>query len=462
MKAAIYLRISDDRAGDAGGVTRQRQDCLAYAERHGLEIVEVYEDNDISASAYARKNRPAYRKMIGAAKAGELDVIVAWHLDRLYRQPRELEDLVDLVEARGGGLAIHTLSGPFDLTTADGRAMARVVTAMAAKSSDDSSRRIRRKAQELAENGKPHGGGTRAYGYEPRGLEIREEEAARIREAARRLLAGDAVRSILRDWTTAGVPTVSGAPWRVTSFRKMMMSPRIAGLREHNGAVVGPASWPAIITPDQHEELRAILLDPSRRTQNGTKRRYLLTGLAVCGLCGTKLIARPRAGSIRAMVCPRPDGCGKIRRVAEPLEDHVRDRVLDALDPEALQRALHARAGAGPRARTLIERIRADEARLDRVKRLMVDGELTAADGRRFRVEIEEALARDRRSLATMAGSAVLGELANGDVRAWWDAATVDRRRAVLALLVDRVVIHTAIRGLNRFDPSRVEIIWRQ
>jgi DNA invertase Pin-like site-specific DNA recombinase len=462
MKAGMYLRISDDRAGDAGGVGRQRQDCLAYAERHGLEVVEVFEDNDLSASAYSRKTRPAYRKMIAAARAGELEAIIAWHIDRLYRRPRELEDLVDLVEERKGALAIHTLSGPFDLRTGDGRAMARVLVAMAAKSSDDSSRRIRRKAQDLAERGLPGGGGTRPYGFEEDRRTVREPEAARIREAARRLLAGETVRGILREWTEAGVPTVTGGPWRVTSFRRMMVSPRIAGLREHNGKVIGPATWQGIIRVEEHEALRAILLDPARRKNHVTARSYLLTGYAVCGVCGAKLVARPKAGHVRAMVCATPEGCGKIRRVAEPLEDHVRDMVLAALDGAGLEAALRARAGDNRRTQQLVDRIRTDETRLERAKRALVDGDLEVADFRRLRTEIEERLAEGRRLLARMAGATAAVEIKAGQAAAWWGAASLDRRRAVLALLVDQVVVHPALRGLNRFDPTRVKVVWRQ
>jgi DNA invertase Pin-like site-specific DNA recombinase len=461
-RAALYLRISDDRAGDAAGVTRQHEDCLAYCERSGFDVVEVYGDNDISASAYTRKQRPSYRRMLAAARAGELDVIVAWHLDRLYRRPRELEDLVDLIEARGGGLEVHTLSGDFDLTTADGRAMARVLVAMAAKASDDSSRRIRRKALELAERGQPTGGGTRPFGYEADRRTVREPEAAHVREAARRLLAGETIRGILREWTAAGVPTVTGGPWRVTSLRRVMVSPRIAGLREHNGTVIGPASWPPIITAEEHEALRAILLDPGRRMNHTTARSYLLTGFAVCGLCGARLIARPNGRGARAMVCATGEagGCGKIRRVAGPLEDHVRDRVLAALDGPALAAALRARAGDDRRAQRIMEAIRADEARLERTVSLAVEGAITAAELRRLRAEIDGRLDDHRRALARLAVGAV--ELPRGDLAEWWGAASLDRRRAVLGLLVEEVRVLPAVRGRTRFDPSRVEIAWRQ
>jgi DNA invertase Pin-like site-specific DNA recombinase len=56
IRAAIYCRISQDRAGAGLGVTRQ-EDCGAPCERRGWVVVEVYADNDVSA--YSGKPRPA-------------------------------------------------------------------------------------------------------------------------------------------------------------------------------------------------------------------------------------------------------------------------------------------------------------------------------------------------------------------------------------------------------------------
>ena len=85
-RAAIYCRISDDREGGALGVKRQEDDCRALAERRGWPVAEVFVDNDVSA--YNGHVRPAYRRMLDAMKAGEVDAVVVWHLDRLHRHPK--------------------------------------------------------------------------------------------------------------------------------------------------------------------------------------------------------------------------------------------------------------------------------------------------------------------------------------------------------------------------------------
>ena len=92
--------------------------------------------------------------------------------------------------------------------------MARIKGAVAAKESDDKSRRIKRKALELARDGKVGGGGTRPFGFEADRKTIRASEAAVVIEAAQRVLAGEAVRSICFDLNERGIKTATGRPGR--------------------------------------------------------------------------------------------------------------------------------------------------------------------------------------------------------------------------------------------------------
>ena len=103
-----------------------------------------------------------------------IDAVVVYDLDRLYRQPRELEEFFDVCEA-AGVTELASVTGDIDLASSDGRLMARMKGAVAAKESDDKSRRIKRKALELAEDGKIGGGGTRPFGFEDDRKTIRAE-----------------------------------------------------------------------------------------------------------------------------------------------------------------------------------------------------------------------------------------------------------------------------------------------
>ena len=96
MRAGIYTRISKDAEGTELGVKRQEDDCRKEAERRQWDVVQVYTDNDVSATR--SKRRPAYDRMLQDIRSGYLQAIVVWAVDRLTRTPRELEDVIDLAD----------------------------------------------------------------------------------------------------------------------------------------------------------------------------------------------------------------------------------------------------------------------------------------------------------------------------------------------------------------------------
>ena len=163
LTAGVYVRISDDRNHDALGVARQEQDCRALCAQRGITDVRVYVDDD--RSAYSGKLRPAYERMLSDIEHGDVQLLVAWHPDRLHRSPSELERFIIIVEA--ANVSIETCrAGTFDLTTPTGRMVARIVGDVARHESEHKSDRIKRKMIELAENGVMMGG-TRAFAYGP-------------------------------------------------------------------------------------------------------------------------------------------------------------------------------------------------------------------------------------------------------------------------------------------------------
>src|SRR5438132_886966 len=158
--AAVYLRISSDPLGDQLGVTRQRVDCLAEAKRRGWPVADIYVDDD--RSAFNGKPRPEYLRLLQDLRDGQRDAVLVWRLDRLHRQLGELEEFIILCDQRH--VALATVTGDVDLSTSQGRLMARTYGAFGAHESEVRSERIRRKHQELAERGRVSGGGTRPYG----------------------------------------------------------------------------------------------------------------------------------------------------------------------------------------------------------------------------------------------------------------------------------------------------------
>jgi site-specific DNA recombinase len=462
VRAGIYARISSDREGDGLGVARQVEDCERLAERKGWRVLERYVDDDVSA--YGGKGRPEYARMLDDLRSGVIDGVVVWHLDRLHRQPKELEEFFDVCKAaRVDRLA--SVTGDIDLADHDGQFMARILGAVAKKESDDKSRRIRRKHEELAERGKRSGGGSRAYGFERDGVTIRESEAVIVRECARRFLAGESIRSICADLNERGVPAASGGAWSPQTLRRMLGSGRISGQREHRREIITAAEWPAIIDPTETAQIRARLADPERRT-NKSARRYLLTGgLLRCGHCGEPLVARPRSGGLRRYACakgPGFSGCGRTYINADPVEAFVVEMILFRLDSPELAAAASSRASE-PEAERWQAEIDAARRQLEELAQAYGEQQITMAEVIAARKPIEARLSAARRQLGKLSRTAALdGYLGNADaLREAWQGLDLSRQRAIVTALLDRIEVGPARRGYNRFDESRLRPVWR-
>lgn len=130
--------------------------------------------------------------------------------------------------------------------------------------------------------------------------EIVPEEAALIREAAQRLLDGDSIRAVLRDWSERGIRSPRGKAWTSPGFRHKLRNPRLIGIHPETGE---RAAWKPILDRRTHKALVELYADPTRlRSRRGG--RYLLTGLLFCGVCG--------APADRSIV--RPDSAIRVQR----------------------------------------------------------------------------------------------------------------------------------------------------
>jgi DNA invertase Pin-like site-specific DNA recombinase len=460
--AAIYARISSDPDHDQLGVGRQLADCHALAERRGWRVLGEYVDDD--KSAWSGKPRPEYRRMLDDIIDGQVDAVIVWHTDRLTRHPRELEEYIEVCAPRS--VPTHAVtSGDLDLANSDGQFIARMLGAVARKESDDKSRRIRRKHEELAQAGKMVGGGTRPYGYQADRWTIEPDEAAIVREAAERILAGDSLRSLAADLNRRSVRTVTGVGWKGSVLRNLLLSARISGQREHHGEIVAPGDWQAIIRPEQTAGLRAMLTDPERRT-NRAARRYLLTSLLHCAVCKSRLVARPRGDGARRYICakgPGLPGCGGVAILADTLERFIVEAVLHRLDSPALAAAL---GGADAPSELLdAARLEAETSggELEQLAAAYGQREITWAEYLAARKPIEARIEAAKRTISRHSRASAVEPYvgASSALRDLWPELPLSRQRAVVAALLDRAMIGRAVPGRTTFDESRVEPVWR-
>lgn len=364
---------------DGLAIERQREDCERLAEREGWTIVETYIDQSKSATD-ATKSRPDYDRMVADYEAGAFDAIVCWDLDRLTRQPRQMEDWVDA--ARFRGLLLKSVSGDVDLTNENGLLIAGIKIQVArAEVVRKSKRQSRAQRQRAAMGRAPKG--MRPLGYATNG-DVIEKEAAAVRaiyalfiktenpeslrslaralsgtaviegidalpkhthtvsverEAARKLRAEEenrryearepkpdgawspsTVLGILRNPRYAGMSTYTPKEFQKDGNRRRTWRAQI--LRDDAGDPIR-GQWESIVDDETWWKVQEILDDKKRvtNTSGSTKRKRLGSGLYRCGLTDPdsgQPCGKKVTGAPRGYTCP-----GHMVRSGPAIDDFV-------------------------------------------------------------------------------------------------------------------------------------------
>lgn len=468
LRAVVYCRVSHDPTGRGRSVDEQRAECEATAAREGWEVVDILVDNDVSASRYGRRARPGWEKVRSLIAAGAVDVLVTWEASRAERDLGAYNALRDLCAEHH--VRWHYGGTTLDLEESGDRFRSGLDALVAEKEAADTSDRIRRSTRAAAVAGQPHGrilyGYRRRYDPTTRELlaqEIDPETAEVVRECARKFLAGESSRSIANDLNARGIPTPTGrGQWSLRQIRRMLTTPAYAARRVHQGQVVGPANWPAILDPNEFDTITAKFDDPSRYSVRRSPTVRLLSGVARCGVCAAPMRYAKQGGRTRPhRLTYSCSGKHCTARDLEHLENYVVAVVLARLArPDVAEQMTTDRTRPGAvaaRAEVAALRTRLADAVAEFTAGHLTGGTLARVEEtllpqiadaeRRTRIDAVPTVARD------LAGSADIGDT--------WDALTREQQREILRSLVTVTVHRVAVRGRKTFDPDAVTIEWK-
>jgi site-specific DNA recombinase len=453
-RTAIYVRISEDQTGERLGVERQTEDCLALADRLGWEVVTVYDDNDISA--YNGKHRPGFEAMLDAMKTGQVDALICWHTDRLYRSMKDLERLIDVADV--ARVQIRTVQGgDLDLSTSAGKMVARILGSVARQESEHKGERQRRANVQKAAIGTWQTA-WRPFGYTMTGEPL-EPEATAIRTAVADVLAGKSIRKVAMEWTAAGLrTTVKGDGWNSPRVRRLLVNPRYAALKVNRGKVVGPGDWTPLIDEDTHRGLVAYLSDPKRVKNVSFERKYIGVGVYLCGRCGGPMkTGQPhKSRKTRYYVCREHL---HLVRVAEPVDDLVTGVVLRRLSLPDAHLLLQDKRIDIPALQ--IER-NAHQARLDQLADMFAEGVIDSSQLRSGTSNLRVKLSGIDSQLADAARTdPVAGLIADRElVQDKWDACTPAIKGQIIGALMTVTIMPCP--SSPTFDPQYVRIDWKR
>jgi DNA invertase Pin-like site-specific DNA recombinase len=493
----LYLRLSDLRVED--DFEKRKAKLTAFANALGWTVFRVIVENDLMparsngkipmASAFKRKRiktpsgrvelrvvRPGFREVLEDITTGRVNGLLAEDLDRIVRDPRDLEDLLDACQQTGA--SARSISG--SLTMTDGgteaeRSMARVLVAMANKASADTARRV--SAGRERNWGQSYQGGVRPFGYvaskdteaHRRTLLVVPDEAAVIKRIAADILdRGYTLKAVLRWLRDENVPTANGGQWNSRTLKQIVTKPTVAGLHAYRGQLK-PAPWPAILERDVWERLceRLAANAAPGGASTSNEPRYLLTGIAKCGVCGDGTTVKSNgSGTLR----PRPEAgrftgqqgyecstkAGHLHRNMARVDALIERRVIEYLDR-------YAKDALRPPVRKGIDvsALRREAARLRERKTAQIklhalgeldDDELTTGlRAIRDRLSVVEA------QIHASTEADPIPEFRGRPAEMVWKSLPLPRKRAVIRVLMDITLNPPAKRG-RVFDADSVVV----
>ncbi|MCX5226865.1 recombinase family protein [Streptomyces sp. NBC_00233] len=454
-RVGIYVRISKDRKGRELGIQRQERACRELCERLGWGVLRVYPENDVSASTTSKRRRPAYAEMLNDARDGHIDGIVVYSIDRLTRRISELSSFLE--NQREHCFAFATTEGE-DTSTAGGRMILTIKGAVAQQETERMSERINNSLLQRREQGKPHAGGKRQFGFKAGShfQELDEAESRLIRDGWRMLtdLSPKTPGDVARHWNAEGSTTPQGGAWTIQSVKRVYRSERTGGIITYKGQDIGDSVYGAPLTRQQWERTQAVLDSRSTPAAQGSgKRKHVYSGFLRCGSCGSTMgvqWATIQGRTFRRTFCHSAQrgrdgrlGCGKVSRSYTWIEEQ-----LDAMVEAALQSRTPQRAE--PPAEDLAGEISLFERRIQALRSRWKEGLMEDEDYfdslTHLRAELLSLRTRENAMDIRRARS-------DTDALAVWrnDAAeNLEQRRAIVATVISHVDVFSVGRGRRK------------
>ena len=291
LRCAVYTRKSTEEGLDKAfnSLDAQREACEAYilSQQHEgwKALPDLYDDGGFSGGSM---ERPALRQLLADVKAGKIDIVVVYKIDRLTRALADFAKIVDVLDQAEASFVSVTQA--FSTTTSMGRLTLNVLLSFAQFEREVGAERIRDKIAASKAKGMWMGGGV-PLGYEAkdRKLLVVPHEAATLRDVMSRYLASDSIRTLVEDLRRDGFVSKrrvmkdgsvrGGVPFKRGALAYMLSNRIYVGEVVHKDKVY-PGEHDAIVSRETFDAVQAKLADRTASTDGAVRKRVsLLAGM---------------------------------------------------------------------------------------------------------------------------------------------------------------------------------------
>jgi site-specific DNA recombinase len=438
-KAALYIRVSTDAQFEEGySADAQREMLEAYCVAKQIQSSECYVDGGFSGSNI---ERPEMQRLIEDAKAGRIQVVIVYKLDRLSRSQKDTLYLIEDVFLPHN-VDFVSLNENLDTGTPYGRAMIGILSAFAQLERETIRERTRMGMRERVKSGLWMGGGRIPFGYDydkEQGILVPNKDAETVRRIYDLYLKG---------YSCSRIAQMVGLKYERLALQILTRKSN-TGVICYNGEEY-PGQHEPIIPQETYEQAMAMMRE--RSNHRLTTSKHLLSGLVYCGKCGAKMRYQQWGKHDCKLWCYSQDK-HKTHLIRDPDCDNekvwaseVEDAVLRNLFQMALQLKEQPAVAQTPSAEELLRgRYDAEAAKLKRLYGLYASAEddllRETIEEQKGRVrKLQEQLQEEReRGTHSRRQAALARHIEN--LSQVWDILTFQQRQHILRQLVDRIVL---------------------
>ncbi len=367
VRCAVYTRKSTDEGLDMqfNSLDAQRDAGEAFIASQKAKgwvcLPDRYDDGGFSGG---NTNRPALTKLLADIKAGKIDAVVVYKIDRLSRSLLDFSGLLTLFDQHQ--TAFVSVTQDINTSSSSGRMMLNILMTFAQFEREVITERIKDKVASAKKKGMRCGGPPpMGYGSNPvsKKLEIIPEEAAIIKRIFESYLRLGSARDVAAELDADGLKirtrvsrkgkTHGGTPFTGAYIYQTLSNPTYVGLVKHYDKTY-PGEHKAIIDRKTWDAAQKLLKDNLVHDRRRVKRLTPLRGLVKCGCCDGPMVEnftkKSPAKSYRYFICDHDakrlhSTCPLKRVPAAELESLLLSEIGTMLaKPEILAGIMHSAA----------------------------------------------------------------------------------------------------------------------
>jgi DNA invertase Pin-like site-specific DNA recombinase len=259
-RCAVYCRVSSDEGLDQAfnSIDAQKESGHAFIKSQSHEgWIAVKDDYDDPAYSGGNMERPALQRLLKDIRAGRIDMIVVYKIDRLSRSLADFAKMVEVFDEHK--VSFSAVTQQINSATSMGRLMLNVLLSFAQFEREVTSERIRDKFAASKAKGIFMGGAVPVgYRVENRKLWVVPEEAEIIRFVFTEYARTRSTLDVLKALEEKGIKTRRGIPYSKQAVFAMLRNPLYQGLMPHKGKTY-PGLHEAIVTPEMVEAVRPMM-----------------------------------------------------------------------------------------------------------------------------------------------------------------------------------------------------------